>query len=566
MKGEYKISELSEPIRQRILLLILFLAGASIIFIAGAGRISLVDPDESRYVSISKTMIEQSNYLEPYFAGKPYYDKPPMFFWLIVGVIKVFGSSELALRMVPITGTIITILATYLLAQELFDHIIGLVSIVVVTTMVAIIGFAKFIRMDIWLVSAIYLALWVFVRGYFGKNDNWYYLMYVFIAFGVLTKGLIAIVIPAGVIFIFMCWQRDWGLVFRLKLIAGLAIILAIAGPWFFYMSIKHRGYFHYFFIRQHFDRFTKQELKHTYSSLLYIGELLIGLLPWTVFTILAYIRYTKSAFSGKVPDSASRFLIIIPAFVILFFSMGKTKLINYILPAFPALGIITARFFYDYFRSEFPRRRRERTFALVYPTCFLLVVCVVGLWMGAGIGLPFVYHYFRWEGLQSGVNWWVWFGLFYKFLIAVIVGRVLWYYWRNWLITELAIVSTVAVIFLAIDLSYTVLPRIADAFSCKVLVSPILELTSEDAVIPFGPHKRWSLPIYLSGKRRCKYVKRFEELDEFVNTRSQMVWLITKDKWYRKLTSKLAERMQVIAKYRKARLILIKPVSLIRE
>lgn len=556
MGKRYKTAELEEPISKRAIHLLLLVLTTSIMFFAAAGRIPLMDPDEARYVSISKHMVDSSNYLDPILYGKVYYDKPPLYFWLIAASIKVFGYSELSVRLISIISAILMLLSTYCLASELFDHKLGLLSAVILTTTPITIGFAKYIRMDLLLVAELYFAIWAFIRGYLTDQPKWYYLMYAFLGLSLLTKGLIGILIAAATIFIFMCWQKDFSLIFKVNPIAGLAIIIAIAGPWFLYMFLKYPDYFRVFFIDHHFSRFSSDEFKHAQSPFIYLATILLGLLPWTVFSILGYCRYLKAALDIDKKDLASRFLVIVPAFVVIFFSLGRTKLINYILPAFPALSILTARLFYDYYNSSYPERKKQKSFSLIYPVSYLLAICIGTLWIIAAISMPFIYNFFRWHGLQSPYNWWIWVALIYKIAIAIFLIKILIYLWRNWMLLELLGISITAIFFLSLDLSYTVFPRIANAFSCKPLIPIITANSSEDDIIPFGPHKRWSLPLYLSGRRQCRLIEKFELLDTSIISQRPQVLLVTKDNWYEKLKEKYGDKIKVLARFKRTRLI----------
>ena len=352
MDINYEINS-CEPKRNRVFQILLLMIISAAVLISGIGKLSLGDPDEGRYVTISKNMIDRGNYLEPWLGEKYYADKPPLYFWLTAGSFKIFGlnNPQFSARIVPVIGGTLTILATYLIASTLFNHVIGLISGGVLLSTVLMIGFGKFVRMDIYLVAFLSLAFWAFLKGYKEQGPTrWFLLMYPFLALAFLTKGPIALGIPGVVIVLFLVWQwlggqGDWKVLNHMRLIMGLAIIIFIAGPWFFYMVDIHPDYFREFFGKHNLERGLSADsgLGHRNSPLIYLATLLVGFIPWTPLMVLAIFRYTKSVFTRGSADWESRFLFIWFAFVMVFFAVHEN----------PAFLLCLSRF---YPRRHLPR------------------------------------------------------------------------------------------------------------------------------------------------------------------------------------------------------------------
>src|SRR5438309_1273091 len=73
----------------------------------------LQEPQESRYAEIPRQMLAQGSVVVPILHGQPYYDKPPLFYWLVMASYAVFGVHEMAARLVPCAAAFLTILIVY---------------------------------------------------------------------------------------------------------------------------------------------------------------------------------------------------------------------------------------------------------------------------------------------------------------------------------------------------------------------------------------------------------------------------------------------------------------------
>jgi 4-amino-4-deoxy-L-arabinose transferase-like glycosyltransferase len=569
----------SESSQRQALQVVLLLVLAAIVFIAGISSLPLADPDEARYTTISMNMLERNNFLEPWLGDKYYPDKPPLYFWLTAGSLKILGTGNIhfAVRIVPVVGALLTILATYLIGATLFNHVLGLIGAGGLLTSLIMFGFSRFIRMDIYLAAFITLALWAFLKGYkTQEHSKWYLLMYPLLGLGVLTKGPIALIIPLAIIFLFLLWQiltkhNEWKVLMHMRLILGLSIVIAIAGPWFIYMMRLHKDYAREFFYLQNWGRAfdAANTLGHHATFLIYPAAVIIGFLPWTGLVILAIIRFTKSAFNRENNDWESRFLLLWFFLVLLFFSFSTTKLTNYILPAFMPGAVLLGRFIYDYWQSDFPRRRHQLTFAWAYPMVFGVSLTMALLFVASallGIGLQF---HGDWEMLPPffGNSWWAGWGWFlctlYRFTLAIAIIKLSWYFWRNWQLPQLAITITIAFLIWSIDLSYTDLPRIADRNSCMRLIPEIQKHADPFTLILAGPSPReqkWSLPFYLGGSYTVRFISSPAALADYYNNANQIIFLSTDENTTQQIKKIIGSRTQILARQKEMTLMKIDP------
>lgn len=569
----------SESVQRQALQVILLLVLAAIVFIGGISSLPLTDPAESRNTIISMNMVEQGNYLEPRLGDRYVPDKPPLYFWLTAGSLKILGLDNIhfAVRIVPVIGALLTLLATYLIGATLFNHVIGLISAGGLLTSLVMFGFSRLVHVDIYLTAFISLAIWAFLRGYKSQeSSHWYLLVYPILSLGVLTKGPIALIIPGLILLFFLTWQwltrrNEWKVVTHMRPIIGMAIIIAIAGPWFIYMMRLHKDFARDFFVLHHLSRAFDEAnvLGHHVSPLIYPAAVLIGFLPWTGLVILAISRFVKSAFNRSANDWESRFLLLWFFLVLLIFSFSITKQMRYILPAFVPGAVLLGRFVYDYWQSDFPRRRHQLSFAWGYP-----VIMGVSLTMGllflasAFIAIRLQFNG-DWTMLPSfyGDSWWARWGwlmsVFYRIALAGIVIKLSWYFWRNRQLPPLA--GTIAMAFLiwTIDMSYTDLPRIADRYSCMRLVPEIKKHADSFTLILSGPSKRaqkWSLPFYLGGEYPVRFIPNIATLTEYYNNTNKMIFLSTSEDATRQVQWIIGSRIHILGKQGEMTLMQIEP------
>jgi len=367
-------------------------------------------------------------------------------------------------------------------------------------------------------------------------------------------------------VLILLFWQRNWAAIGHLKLILGLAIIIAMAGPWFLYMSVTHSGYAADFFVKQNLDRVTTDILGHMETPFVYLAALLIGLAPWTGLFVLAFARYLCLGLSRDSGNWETRLLLVWLIFVMAFFSVVNTKLSHYILPAFVPSAILLGRFMYDYWQSDFPRRRRQLSFAWAYPMGLVAGLIVVLMFVVSALGGGWLRFHEQWTGPNPlyDDSWWRRWGwmisLVYRLALAGVLVKLLWYLWRNWQLPQLVTAIGVACVILTVDLSYTELPKVADLRSSRRLVPVVAKNSEAGEKIVAGPEERWALPLYRGRSHTVLQIKQLADLTELARNPGEVVYLSTDDDSFVQAKGIMRDRVKVLAEYRDTRLLQIAP------
>lgn len=314
-------------------------------FLLNLGKLPLIDPDEGRYAEIPREMLERGDLITPTLNYVKYFEKPPLLYWINAASIKLFGQTELAARLPSALCGLLTVLATYIIARRLYERRTALISALILGTSAGFVLQSRIILTDMLLTFCLTAALGAFIcasrrEGRRGNALPWY-LFYLFCALAVLAKGLIGIVFPCGIIFLYLLLARRWRLLGEMRLATGLLLFLAVAAPWFVAVSLRNPEFARFFFIHEHFERFTTAVHGRHQPLWFFVPVLLGTMLPWSFFIPGAITRAWRNRHHEEVQSGL--YLLIWAVMIFLFFSKSNSKLIPYILPIFPPLAILIA-------------------------------------------------------------------------------------------------------------------------------------------------------------------------------------------------------------------------------
>jgi len=327
----------------RDMAILIFVLG--IPFLQFLGGLPLIDPDEGRYAEIPREMLEQGDFITPTLNYVKYFEKPPLLYWLNAASFKLSGLTEQAARLPSALCGLLTILATYLIARRLYGRRTALIAALILGTSVGFVLQSRIILTDMLLTFCLTAALGAFViasqrEGRRGTPLPWY-AFYLFCALAVLAKGLIGIVFPAGIIFFYLLLGGRWKLLGEMRIATGLVLFLAIAAPWFVAVSLKNPEFARFFFIHEHFERFTSTVHGRYQPLWFFLPVLAATMLPWSFFIPGALRRAWRDRHHDD--NQAGLYLLIWAVLIFLFFSKSNSKLVPYILPIFPPLAILIA-------------------------------------------------------------------------------------------------------------------------------------------------------------------------------------------------------------------------------
>jgi 4-amino-4-deoxy-L-arabinose transferase-like glycosyltransferase len=226
--------------RQRGLLLVL-LAAAIIPYFVDLGGSSIWDANEAFYVETPREMIQRGDYISPTFNYEPRFNKPVLSYWIVAAFYNVFGIS-VAVERVPIAlGGLVIIATAFGLAaagaggRSVRPVDAALWAAVGLAVTPRLLMFSRRIFIDIYISMFMALTLLCFAMSerYPARRGRWLLLMYVVAGLGVLTKGPIAVALPALVFGAYLLVNRELKRLLEMKLVVGALIILVIVVPWY---------------------------------------------------------------------------------------------------------------------------------------------------------------------------------------------------------------------------------------------------------------------------------------------------------------------------------------------
>jgi 4-amino-4-deoxy-L-arabinose transferase-like glycosyltransferase len=332
---------------QRDLLLLALIFGFLLAWRLGSAP--LANPDEGRYAEVPREMVASGDWVTPRLDGVPYFEKPPLVYWLVAACEKVLGPSEWSVRLAPALFALGGIFATYGAARRIYGREAGFWSAVVLGTSLLYLGLGRLVLLDTPLSVLMSATLFCFVLGVReapGARRRWlFYGLYATAALATLTKGLEGFLVTGAVMFLWLVLCGQWRSLQPLYLPTGIALFLAVAAPWFLLVARRNPGWAHFFFVYEHWQRFTDKQGHGRYQPFwFFIPIVLGGLFPWTGFLWASVREALAGGWASRQKNAEAWFFALWAAFILLFFSASQSKLPTYILPLFPPLAVLIGR------------------------------------------------------------------------------------------------------------------------------------------------------------------------------------------------------------------------------
>ncbi|ANC92779.1 glycosyltransferase family 39 protein [Azospirillum humicireducens] len=354
---------------------------AAALFLPGFTVLPPFDRDEARFAQASSQMLDSGNFVDIRFQDETRYKKPVGIYWLQSAATTLAeaargvaaGSEKLiwTYRIPSFLGAILAVLVSAWTAARLFGAPAGFIAGLMMASCVVLGVEARMAKTDAVLLATVVIGQAVLAQLYLTRRDPapagraaWTapLLFWIAAGIGVLVKGPMVLLVSGSTALVLALWDREAGWLKRLKPLAGLGIVAAIAAPWLIAIAIKSKGAF--FAESVGHDMLGKvsggQEGKGLPPGY-YLGTLWVTFAPWSLLALLA-VPWTWA----RRRLDAVRFCIawIVPSWLV--FEAVPTKLLHYTLPVFPAIAALAAAALLDNFDRSRERPRRWLTAAAV--------------------------------------------------------------------------------------------------------------------------------------------------------------------------------------------------------
>jgi len=346
-------------------------------FSPGLATLPPTDRDESSFAQASKQMIETGNYTDIRLQKEPRYKKPIGIYWLQSTSVRLLNPHNLsqiwAYRIPSFVGAIAAVLMTAALGTLLFTPAVGLLAAIMLAGCVLVNVEARIATTDAALLGCIMVAMYALARAYKGQATGWTipFAFWTAIACGVLIKGpLILLPVLSALLWLKVSSKTiQWFRTLRPAL--GLPYALALIAPWFVAITLQSHG------------AFMQQSAGNDMMAKLWQGQnrgmlppgLHLLLLPIVFFPFSIFVLFASPDIWKNRKDEAVKFCLgwAVPTWIV--FEASMTKLPHYVMPAYPAIALLTAKFLIDGFPSVTNATRR------------FSIVMIVAVWLIIGVG-----------------------------------------------------------------------------------------------------------------------------------------------------------------------------------
>jgi 4-amino-4-deoxy-L-arabinose transferase-like glycosyltransferase len=320
------------------------------LYIAPLPVMSLIEPDEARYSDIPSLMNRTGDYITPRLNHVVYLEKPPLCYWATALFFRIFGENEFSSRLFTALCAWGCIFLVYRIGAFFHDEKTGLYSAGVLSTFAYHFILGKINILDMPLTFFVCLAMWAGYR--FCSEDcrkkGWLYLFYVSSALAFLTKGLIGIIFPFAITILWLLVSKRWREVLKLFSPVGMILFLLISCPWIILVQRANKDFLWFFFIHEHFLRYSTPIHSRHQDLLFYALVVVFGTIPWSAFLLKA-LKEGKDKKTPLFKPTERHFLLIWIFFIYIFFYASSSKLASYIAPIFLPIAIFYGRLFVLY-------------------------------------------------------------------------------------------------------------------------------------------------------------------------------------------------------------------------
>jgi len=330
-------------VRRPVLTLILL---ASLTFLVGLGRQAITDADEAFYAEAAREMVASGDWLTPHFNYERRWEKPVLYYWLTSAAFLITGPSEASSRLgSALSGIALTLLTYFIALRGRANERGAWLAAAIVASCFGYFAEARMALPDLPLACFITLTIWAALRAAESDAMQWWIVTGLAAGFGFLTKGPVAIVLPAIVV-VPIWWYERRRITIRFSGVAAAVVVAAVVGlPWYIAMWRVHGiEYLRVFFLENNVQRFATEEYNGARPLWFYVPIVLGGLLPWTAYVIVFTAGHgTRSQDDALAAPSTDWQFVVWLLMPLLFYTASIGKQPRYILPILPPLAILLA-------------------------------------------------------------------------------------------------------------------------------------------------------------------------------------------------------------------------------
>ncbi|MFW5831498.1 MAG: ArnT family glycosyltransferase [Prolixibacteraceae bacterium] len=441
---------------------LLIAAAAAILFIPFLGGLHLFDWDEINFAEAAREMIVTGNYLTVQIDFQPFWEKPPLFIWLQVLSMKLFGINEFAARFPNAVCGIVTMLTLFSIGRKIRDNLFGVLWTLAFAGAVLPFFYFKSGIIDPWFNLFIFLGIYFLMLYAYPENQHKLRniaLSAVFTGLAVLTKGPVGFLLVALTGGVFLLIIR-----FRIKVkvqdvLVFFAVLALVGGSWFILQLLNGNYDTVEEFIVYQVRLFQTQDAGHGGFFGYHFVVLLFGVFPTSVIMLKSF---KKEKENESFYPFMKKWMVILFWVVLILFSIVKTKIVHYSSLAYFPMSFLAAGFVYNAYHEK--ARWSKWMSGLTIGISFIIALPVVLLqfvekYKDEIIAQNWIDDEFTVANLQATANW---SGLEFLpgalFFLAVIFTFI---FTRKQEVLKRAVLLWSATMLFMLTVIYTIVPKI---------------------------------------------------------------------------------------------------------
>lgn len=385
----------------------LFVFAGILLYIPFIGGVSLFDWDEINFAEISREMMVTGDYLNIQVNFKPFFEKPPFFFWLQTLCMKIFGINEFAARLPNALVGIVTLVVLYKVGAKWHDKRFGFFWALAYMGSILPALYHKSGIIDPWFNLFIFGSLIAWVEGVrSNQKTKWFFISGLLSGLAILTKG------PVGPLLIgltVLC-MRIFSKNKKFLPIHGLLLFVIgtsiIGGAWFGINWLSNGPDFMMAFIRYQVELLTESVAGHKGFPGYHFVVVLLGVFPASLFALAGFRKKTKSENSESY--ELRLLMIILTAVVLVLFSLVKSKIVHYSSMTYYPVSFLSAWAICQFLSGHLQWKKWYKILGsgIAILICFvILVLPIVGMnisWLKE----TFTFDAFTEATLEAPVHW----------------------------------------------------------------------------------------------------------------------------------------------------------------
>ncbi|HUR65877.1 MAG TPA: glycosyltransferase family 39 protein [Chitinophagaceae bacterium] len=366
-----------------------YLIGLAVLVNFSGLFVPLMDPDAGVYASISKSMVQQNDYVNLFFQDTDWLDKPHFPFWITAVFFKIFGFHDWAYKIPGILFVMMGARYTYLFARKYYNETIALWSAFILLTSLHIIISNNDVRAEPYLTGLIIAAVYHFSNS-LNKGFGWQLIAAcLFSACAVMTKGIFTLIPIGGAIAGELMIKKNWKQLFHWRWLVALVLIIVFISPELYclwkqfdqhpektVLGTQNVSGIKFFLWDSQFGRFFNTgPIKGKGDKLFFVHTLLWAFLPWSLLLYAALFAKIRGGIKKTRTNYNEWFTISGSLLTLLVFSFSSFQLPHYANILFPMLAILCAHFIWQQVEAN------KKVFGAIQDIlAVLLLILVVGL------------------------------------------------------------------------------------------------------------------------------------------------------------------------------------------